>query len=78
MRGIAIARGNWTFAGSDAGGHWAAVVPTPIETCELSDANPPAWLARVLVKPRDRPAKRRDAWPPWNWTPRRQAIADAA
>jgi len=65
-RGIAIGRGNWTFAGSAAGGHGAAVVPTPIETCELSDANPPAWLTHVLAKPRDRPAKRRDARAPWN------------
>jgi transposase len=76
VRGIAIGRGNWTFAVSDARGHGAAVVPTPIETCELDD--PPAWLAHVLAKPRDRPAKRRDEWPRWNWTPRRHAIAEAA
>gem|GEM_PF-4829122 len=47
-------------------------VAMPIETCELNDADPPAGLAHVLAKPRDRPAKRRDGWPPWNWTPRRQ------
>jgi transposase len=78
MRGIAIGRGDWTLAGSDAGGHGAAVVATPIEICELNDADPPAWLAHVLAKPRDRPAKRRDEWPPWDWTPRRQALAEAA
>jgi len=78
VRGIAIGRGNWTFAGSDAGGHVAAGVPTPIETCELNDADPLAWLAHVLAKPRDRPAKRRDEWPPWNWTRSQQAIAAAA
>jgi transposase len=77
-RGIAIGWGNWMLAGSDAGGHGAAVVRTPIETCELNDADPPAWLAPVRAKPRDRPAKRRDEWPPWNWTPRHQAIAEAA
>ena len=65
-RGIAIGRGNWTFAGSDAGGHGAAVVPTRSETCELNDTDPPAWLAHVRAKPQDRPAKRRDEWPPWN------------
>ncbi|MGB6325279.1 MAG: hypothetical protein WBG11_05750 [Methylocella sp.] len=53
VRGIAIIRGSSTFAGSDAGGQEAAVVPTPIETCELSDVDPPAWRAHV-------PAKRRD------------------
>src|ERR1700730_8897062 len=34
----------------------------------LNDADQPAWLAPVRAKPRDRPAKRRDEWPPWNWT----------
>jgi hypothetical protein len=76
--GSAIGRGNWTFAGSDAGGHGAAVVPIPIETCELSNADPPAWRVHLLAKPRDRPPRRRDEWPPWNWTPRRQAITEAA
>jgi hypothetical protein len=70
VHGIAIGRGDWTFAGSDAGGHGAAVVTTPIEACESNDADPPAWRAHILAKPRDRPANRRDEWPPWNWTPR--------
>ncbi|MGH6829868.1 MAG: hypothetical protein ACREDG_01795 [Methylocella sp.] len=77
--GIAIGRGNWTFARADAGGQGAAVIPTPpIETGELNDADSPAWLAHVLAKPRDRSAKRRDEWPPWNWTPRQQALTEAA
>ncbi len=78
VHGIAIGRGNWTFAGSDAGGHGAAVVTPPIKTCKLNDADPPAWRAHVLAKPRDRPARWRYEWPPWNWTPRQQAIAEAA
>jgi hypothetical protein len=78
VHGIALGRGDWTFAGSDAGGHGAAVVTTPIEACESNDADPPAWRAHVLAKLRDRPAKRRDEWPPWNLTPRQQAIAKAA
>jgi hypothetical protein len=80
VRGIAIGRGwgNWTVAGSDAGGHGPAMVPTPIETCELNEADPPAWLARGRAKSRDGPAKRHDEWPPRNWTPRRQEIAEAA
>ncbi len=77
-RGIAVGRNNWTFAGSDAEGYWAAADSMPSETCELNDADAPAWLAPVRAKPRDRPAKRRDEWPPWNWTPRQQAIAEAA
>jgi transposase len=75
VRGIVIGRGSWTFAGLGQG---AAVVPTPIETCESNDADRRVWLAQILARPRDRPAKRRDKWPPWKWTPRKQAIAEAA
>jgi transposase len=32
VQGIAIGRRNWTFCGSDAGDHRAAVMFTPIET----------------------------------------------
>jgi hypothetical protein len=32
LRGVAVGRKNWTFAGSDAGGHRAAAVYTVIET----------------------------------------------
>ena len=35
LRGVAVGRKNWTFAGSDAGGHRAAAVYTLIETCVL-------------------------------------------
>src|ERR1700694_1413967 len=45
LRGVAIGRRNWTFAGSDAGGHRAAAVYTLIETCKMNDVDPQAWLA---------------------------------
>jgi len=32
LRGVAVGRKNWTFAGSDAGGHRAAAVYTLIES----------------------------------------------
>jgi transposase len=77
VRGIAFGRGNWTFAGSDAGGRGAAVVHADRDL-RIKRRQPTGWLAHVLAKSRDRPAKRRDDWPPWNWTPRRQVIAEAA
>ena len=40
LRGVALGRANWTFAGSDAGGHRAAAVYTLIETCKLNDVDP--------------------------------------
>ena len=49
VRGVAFGRANWTFAGSDAGGHRAAAVYTLIETCKLNDVDPQAWLAYVLA-----------------------------
>ena len=61
----------WTFAGSDIGGHRAAAVDTLIETCKLNDVDPQAWLADVLAKPPDHPAKRIDELLPWRWTARR-------
>jgi transposase len=78
VRALAIGRGNWTFCGSDAGGHRAAAVYTLVETCKLNDVDPQAWLAYVLAKLPDHPAKRIDELLPWNWKASQQAIAEAA
>ena len=40
VRPIAIGRKNWTFAGSDEGGHRAAAIYTLIQTARLSDVDP--------------------------------------
>jgi transposase len=67
LRGIAIGRRNWTFAGSDSGGRRAAAIYTPIETCKLNDVDPRAWLADVLARLADHPAHRVAELLPWNW-----------
>ena len=67
LRGIAVGRRNWTFAGSDQGGHRAAAIYTLIETAKLNDIDPLAWLADVLARLQDYPAKRIDELLPWNW-----------
>ena len=69
MRCVAMGRKNWTFAGSDAGGHRAAAIYTLIETCKLNDVDPRAWLADVLMRLPDHPAKRIHELLPWNWSP---------
>jgi transposase len=74
LRGVAIGRRNWTFAGSDEGGRRAAAVYTLIHSCKLNDVNPQAWLAFVLAKLPDHPAKAIDELLPWNW----KAAQDAA
>jgi transposase len=67
LRGIAVGRHNWTFAGSDAGGRRAAAIYTLIETAKLNDIDPQAWLADVLARLHDHPARRIDELMPWNW-----------
>jgi transposase len=67
IRGIAVGRRNWTFAGSDAGGRRAAALYTLIETAKLNDVDPRAWLADVLTRLPDHPALRLHELLPWAW-----------
>ena len=75
VRCVAVGRKNWTFAGSDSGGHRAAAAYTLIETCKLTDVDPQAWLADVLARLPDHPASRIAELLPWNWKAARFAIA---
>ena len=75
LRGIAVGRGNWTFAGSDRGGERAAAVYTLIETAKLNGVDPQAWLADVLARLPDYPARRISDLLPWNWNASPQAVA---
>src|SRR3546814_19093160 len=43
LRGFALGRKSWLFAGSDRGAERAAVMVTLIMTAKLNDINPPAW-----------------------------------
>jgi transposase len=67
LRGVAIGRRNWTFAGSDEGGRRAAAIYSLVQTCKLNDVDPQAWLAFVLAKLPYHPAKKIDELLPWNW-----------
>ena len=67
LRGVAVGRRNWTFAGSDRGGERAAAIYTLIETAKLNGVDPQAWLADVLARIADHPAKQVAALLPWNW-----------
>ena len=77
LRAVAVGRKNWTFAGSDEGGRRAAAIYTLIATAKLNDIDPQAWLADVLARLPDHPAKRIDELLPWNWCPQNPA-AEAA
>ena len=67
LRGIALGRKSWLFAGSDPGGERAAAMYSLIQTAKLNDIDPRAWLADVLRRINDQPASRLDALLPWNW-----------
>ncbi len=70
LRGVAIGRKAWLFAGSDRGGERAAAMYSLIVTAKLNDVDPQAWLADVLRRINDHPAARLDELLPWNWKAR--------
>ena len=72
LRGIALGRKSWLFAGSDRGGARAAAIYTLIGTARLNDVDPQAWLADVLGRIADTPQTRLDELLPWNWAPRQK------
>jgi hypothetical protein len=69
LRGIALGRKSWLFAGSDRGGQRAAVMYTLIVTAKMNDIDPQAWLADVLARIASHPIKSLDELLPWNWKP---------
>jgi transposase len=66
LRGIALGRKSWLFAGSDRGGERAAVMLTLIHTAKLNDVDPQAWLADVLARIADHKITDLAALLPWN------------
>jgi transposase len=67
LRGIALGRKSWLFAGSDRGGERAAVMLTLIQTAKLNSVDPQAWLADVLTRIADHKITDLAALLPWNW-----------
>lgn len=67
LRGVALGRKAWLFAGSDRGGERAAFMYTLIGTAKLNDIDPQAWLADVLDSIADIPQNQLHELLPWNW-----------
>jgi transposase len=78
LRGIALGRKSWLFAGSDRGGDRAAAMYSLIYTAKLNGVDPRAWLADVLARIADLPASRLHELLPWNWRKAREDAAAAA
>jgi hypothetical protein len=78
LRGVALGRKAWLFAGSDRGGDRAADMYTLIQTAKMNDVDPQAWLADVLARIAGHPAQRLHELTPWNWRQLGSSISRAA
>lgn len=75
LRGIALGRKSWLFAGSERGGDRAAFMYSLIVTAKMNDVDPQAWLADVLARLPGTTASRVPDLLPWNWSATRQRMA---
>ncbi|NUN48681.1 MAG: IS66 family transposase [Candidatus Brocadiae bacterium] len=78
LRCVAVGRKNWEFAGSDEGGHRAAIFYTLVSTCKLHGVDPEAYLADVLMRVATTPARNIADLFPLNWAKARLADTLAA
>ena len=67
IRGIALGRKNYLFAGSDKGGKRAAAIYSLVETCKLNTIDLEAYLRDILARIPDHKINRIDELLPWNW-----------
>jgi transposase len=66
IRGIALGRKNYLFAGSDTGGDRAASIYTIMQTAKLNGMNPESYLCDTLSKIAEgHPISRIDELMPW-------------
>jgi len=78
LRGVALGRKSWLFAGSDSGGQRAADIYSLIMTAKLNDVDPQAWLADVLARIASIPQNRIHELLPWEWRERQHTLQAAA
>jgi transposase len=78
LRGAALGRKAWLFAGSERGGDRAAFMYSLIVTAKLNDIDPQAWLADVLARMPNMPVSQLPDLLPWNWAPGPNARREAA
>jgi len=77
VRGVAVGRKSWMFAGSDEGANRAAFVFSLLETAALNGVDPQRWLADVLDRISDIPNSKLHELLPWKWERLRQEAAEA-
>ena len=67
LRGIALGRKSWLFAGSDRGGQRAAAMYSLMVTAKMNNIDAQAWLADVLARIAETSQSRLGELLPWNW-----------
>ena len=67
LRGVALGRKSWLFAGSERGGQRAAFMYSLIGTAKLNGIDPQAWLVDAIARLSDLPVSRLPELLPWNW-----------
>jgi len=77
LRGFALGRKSWLFAGSERGAARAAAMTTLIASAKLNDVDPLAWLADVLARIAGLPQSRLPELLPWEWKKLNQRAAAA-
>jgi len=78
LRGVALGRKNYLFAGSDAGGERAAVFYALIGSARLNGLDPEAYLRHVLTHIADHPISRIEELLPWQLVPSLQPVSQLA
>jgi hypothetical protein len=66
LRGVALGRKNYLFAGSDQGGERAAVLYSLIGSAKLNGLDPESYLREVLTRIADHPIRKIEDLLPWN------------
>lgn len=66
LRGVAVGRRNYLFAGSDRGGERAATFYALLGSAKLNGLNPEAYLREVFQRIADHPINRIEELLPWN------------
>jgi len=78
IRPVVLGRRNYRFAGSDGGGHSAAIIYSLISTARLNDVEPFAYLRAVLERIAEHPINQIDELLPWHLDLQNEKLPKAA